>query len=159
MPQRLLTEYAADAAGDIRPLANAGVSKGSDGAVTELAASVADEAVAELADDKSLLKGRVPQVDDWVDAWAESTEQVSFRKQARIWSKKGCARARNLRQTRRKQVNIIAEVRRQDIREQPNRATYISLSMDERRHLKFVRYRFDAPTKLFVHRGFRTSCL
>ena len=74
LPQRLLNECAADAAGDIRPLANAGVSKCSDEAVAELAASVADEAVAELTDDKSLLKGRVPQVDDWVDAWAESTE-------------------------------------------------------------------------------------
>ena len=122
-------------------------------AVAELSASVADEAVAELADDKSLLKGRVPQVDDWVDAWAESTEKVSFRKQARIWSKKRCARARNLRQIRRKQLKIIAEVRRQDIREQLRRATYIGLSMDERQYLKIVRYRCDAPTKPFVHRG------
>ena len=32
--------------------------------VAELAASVADEAVAELVDDKSLLEGRVPQVGD-----------------------------------------------------------------------------------------------
>ena len=78
LPQRLLNECAAAAAGDIRPLANAGVSKGSDEAVAELAASVADEAVAELADDKSLLKGRVPQVDGWVDVWAESTGQLVF---------------------------------------------------------------------------------
>ena len=153
LPQLLLNGRAADAAGDIRPLANDGVSKGSDGAVAELAASVADEAIAELADDKNLLKGRVPQVDDWVDAWAESTEQVSFRKQARIWTKKGgCARARNLRQIRRKQLKIIAEVRRQDIREQLRRATSIGLSMDERRDTKVVRVRCDAPTKLFVHR-------
>ena len=153
LPQRLLNECAADAAGDIRPLASAGASKGSDEAVAELSASVSDEAVAELADDKSLLKGRVPQVDDWVDAWAESTEQVSFRKQARIWTKKGgCARARNLRQIRRKQLKIIAEVRRQDIREQLRRATSIGLSMDERRDTKVVRVRCDAPTKLFVHR-------
>ena len=80
----LRSECAADAAGGIRPWANVGVSKGSDEAVAELSASVADEAVAELADDKSLLKGRVPQVDDWVDAWTESTEQVNFRKQAHI---------------------------------------------------------------------------
>ena len=60
LPQRLLNECVADAAGDIPQLASvAGVS-----AVAELSASVADEAVAELADDKSLLKGRVPQVDD-----------------------------------------------------------------------------------------------
>ena len=64
LPQWLLSECAAGAAGDIRPLANAGVSKGSDEAAAELSASVADEAVAELADVKSLLGGRVPQVDD-----------------------------------------------------------------------------------------------
>ena len=50
-------------------------------------------------------------------------------------------------------MNIIAEVRRQDIREQLRRATCIGLSMDERRYLKIVRYRCDAPTKPFVHRG------
>ena len=40
----LRSECAADAAGGIRPWANVGVSKGSDEAVAELAASVADEA-------------------------------------------------------------------------------------------------------------------
>ena len=45
-------------------MANAGVSKGSDEAVAELSASVADEAVADLVDDKSLLEGRVPQGGD-----------------------------------------------------------------------------------------------
>ena len=40
----LRSECAADAAVGIRPLANDGVSKGSDEAVAELAASVADEA-------------------------------------------------------------------------------------------------------------------
>ena len=148
LPQRLLNEYVADAAGDIPQLASAGAS-----AIAELSASAADEAVAELADDKSLLKGRVPQVDDWVDAWAESTERVSFTKQARISSKKGCVRARNLRQIRRKQLKIIAEVRRQDIRAQSRRATCIGLSMDERRKLMIARFRCDAPTKLFVHQG------
>ena len=120
---------------------------------------MADEAVAELVDDKRLLKGRLPQVDDWVDAWAESTEQVSFRTQARISSKKGCVRARNLRQISRKQTKIVAEVRRQDIREQLMQATCIGLSMDERRYLKIVRFQCDAPTKPFVHRGFWASCL
>ena len=64
LPQWLLNECAAGAAGDIRPLANVGVSKGSDEAVAELSGSVADEAVAELVDDRSLLEGRVPQVGD-----------------------------------------------------------------------------------------------
>ena len=64
LPQWLLNEYAAGAAGDIRPWANVGVANGSDEAVAELSASVADEAVAELVDDKSLLGGRVPHVGD-----------------------------------------------------------------------------------------------
>ena len=64
LPQWFLNECAAGAAGDIRPWANVGVSKGSDEAVAELSASVADEAVAELVDDKSLLEGRVPHVGD-----------------------------------------------------------------------------------------------
>ena len=44
LPQWLLNECAAGAAGGIRPWANVGVSKGSDEAVVELAASVVDEA-------------------------------------------------------------------------------------------------------------------
>ena len=39
----MLNECVADAAGDLRPSANAGVSKGSNEAVAELAASVGDE--------------------------------------------------------------------------------------------------------------------
>ena len=56
----MLDEYVADAAGDIPQLASVvGVS-----AVAELSASVADEAVAELADDKSLLEVRMTDVGD-----------------------------------------------------------------------------------------------
>ena len=86
-----MNECVADAAGEIRQLASAGVSavaelsaSVADEAVAELAASVVHEAFAELVDDKSFLDGRVPQVDEWVVDWAESTEHVSFRKQARI---------------------------------------------------------------------------
>ena len=45
-------------------MASVGVSKGSDEAIAELSASVADEAVGELVDDKSLLEGRVPHAGD-----------------------------------------------------------------------------------------------
>ena len=46
------------------------------------------ETASEVLDDSSLLKGRVPQCKDWLEAWAESTEQVAFHKQERLARKK-----------------------------------------------------------------------
>ena len=102
----------------------------------------------------SLLKGRVPQISDWLDCWAESTDVMAFRKQIRIWGKKNRSRsAGNWRQTRRKMVGIMAAVRREEIREQLRKATFISIAMDERQYQKVLRYRCDAPTEPFVHSG------
>ena len=39
---------------------------------------IVSETASELLSDKYLLKGKVPQCQDWLDAWAESTEQVAF---------------------------------------------------------------------------------
>ena len=36
---------------------------------------------------KQLLKGRVPQLAEWIDAWASSTSTASYRKQERIKQK------------------------------------------------------------------------
>ena len=47
------------------------------------------ECTPEVLNDSHLLKGRVPQCQDWRDAWVESTEQIAFHKQAR------CARKKN----------------------------------------------------------------
>ncbi len=102
----------------------------------------------------SLLKGRVPQISDWLDCWAESTDVLAFRKQIRIWGKKNRNRsAGNWRQTRRKMVGIMAAVRREEIREQLRKATFISIAMDERQYQKILRYRCDAPTEPFMHSG------
>ena len=46
------------------------------------------EASTTILDDSRVLKGNVPQCDDWLSAWAESTEQISFRKQCRLSEKK-----------------------------------------------------------------------
>ena len=111
------------------------------------------QATAEVQNDSCLLKGRVPQPEDWLDTWAESTEQIAFHKQARIIDKKRVLKWRNLRRIRRKQVRIMAEVRREDVRKQLRSAQFISLSMDDRKYQKIIRFRCDAPMEPFVHRG------
>ena len=117
-------------------------------------AKVIDEARSEVLDDRRLLKGRVPQGQDWLDAWAESTEQVAFHKQARLVGKKMLSRIQvNLRRIRREQVRIMAEARREVLRRQFGEAQFISVSMDDRKYQKIVRFRCDAPSKPFVRRG------
>ena len=113
-------------------------------AAEEVSAAVA-EAKSAVFDDAKLLKGRVPQPQDWLSAWAESTENMSFRKQARLESKKQTLRYKNTRKIRRKQLQIIAETRREDIKEMLHSATCISLSMDDRKYQKIIRFRCDAP--------------
>ena len=117
------------------------------------AGKVVAETESDIFDDRWLLKGRVPQVQDWLDAWAESTEQVAFHKQARILGKKGQLRHNNLRRMRRKQIRVIAEARRSNIREQLREAQFISISMDDRKYEKVLRFRCDAPSEPFVRRG------
>ena len=113
------------------------------------------EATSEVVDseDSRLLKGRVPQCQDWLNAWSESTEQIAFHKQARILLKKNAMKWANVRRIRGKQVGIIAEARREVIRKQLGEAQFISLSMDDRQYQKVVRFRCDAPAKPFVHNG------
>ena len=125
-----------------------------DAALAKEARASVMEATAAAKKAGNLLKGRVPQAQDWMDAWAENTEKLGFHKQERLAtkkdaSKKGC----NLRKVRRKQIRIMAEVRREDIRKQFAEATCISLAMDDRQYQKIIRYRCDAPQEPFVHRG------
>ena len=40
------------------------------------------------AEDRALLRGRVPQARDWQDAWADCTTSMSFNKQEQIAAKK-----------------------------------------------------------------------
>ena len=104
-------------------------------------------------DDKQLLKGRVPQPDDWVKAWAECTEKIAFRKQERLEGKREGESLPNFRRLRRKQIRIMAEARRMDIRQELSEATAITLAMDDRKYQKLIRYRCDAPNEPFVRRG------
>ena len=114
-----------------------------------VASSCITEARHDYVDDKQLLKGRVPQSDDWVKAWAECTEKLAFRKQERLEGKREGERRPNFRRIRRKQVRIMAEARRMDIRQELSEATSITLAMDDRKHRKLIRYRCDAPKAPF----------
>ena len=79
-------------------------------------------ATAQVVADERLLKGRVPQVQDWLSAWAESTEQSSFRKQGRLTGKRAERARKNVRRLRRKQVRLIADNRRMHVRKILKRA-------------------------------------
>ena len=77
------------------------------------------EASTTILDDRRVLKGNVPQVGDWLSAWAESTEKTSFRKQDRMFKKMNRKQPRlklNLRRMRGKQVRVMAEASREVIR-------------------------------------------
>ena len=111
------------------------------------------EAKRDYLDDKQLLKGRVPQPDDWVKAWADCTEKIEFRKQERLEGKREGEILPNFRRIRRKQIRIMAEARRMDIRQELSEATAITLAMDVRLYQKLIRYRCDAPNEPFVRRG------
>ena len=84
-----------------------------------------------------------------------SQQRMDFHKQERLArkKKKSFRHRSNLRRIRRKQVRIMAEVRREDLRKQLSEAQFISLSMDERQYQKIVRVRCDAPLAPFFRRG------
>ena len=76
-------------------------------------------AEAEQAEAEALLKGRVPQLQDWIDAWASASSTTSYRKEDRVRRKRSQGRtSSNIRTRRRKQVRVIAEV----IRDQHSQA-------------------------------------
>ena len=87
-------------------------------------------------------KGRVPQLQDWIAAWAECCESVSFRKQSRVYEKQ--TGACNSRKTRRNQLSIMAEVARRRVRKRLREASCIALAVDGKGPRKIWRYRCDA---------------
>jgi len=108
-----------------------------------------------ILDDSHVLKGNVPQCDDWLSAWAESTEQTVFLKQSRLTEKRtGKSRLNvDLNRIRRKQVKVMAETHREVLRKRFGEAQFISLAMDDRQYQKVVRFRCDAPREPYVHSG------
>ena len=105
-------------------------------------------------------RGRVPQVQTWVDAWAATSSGMSFNKQATVqckkagvtasaWSEKAGVTARVShdahRKLSRKLLTIMSEVVRQSCRQEIRCATSVALAIDGRGKRKVVRYRCDMP--------------
>lgn len=106
-------------------------------------------------------RGRVPQVQAWVDAWAETSSSLSFRKQATVQCKKAGVTASALsekagvtarrvshaahRKLSQKLLTIMSEVVRQSCRQEIRCATSVALAIDGRGKRKVVRYRCDMP--------------
>ena len=99
-----------------------------------------------------LLRGNVPSASDWQDAWSVASELTSLRCEGRVMEKRTSATGERLLHKRRKrirnQMQIMAEVIRQNIRSTLAKATNITLAVDEAQHRKIVRFRADSSEPL-----------
>ena len=110
-----------------------------------------DQVVEATAEDINILQGNVPSPAEWKDAWATVSETMSLRKEARVFVKKFSGEAFMLNRRRkrlRKQLVVMAEVLRRQIRNVFRQATSISLAMDECKYRKIIRFRADLPVAL-----------
>ena len=107
-----------------------------------------------------VFKGRVPPPGDWVDAWAEVSEGLSFLKQERLASKRGSAAGtgkghhrspKQLRKRRARQLAVMAEVERQRTRAVVGNATSISLAFDAKGARRVVRLRAETAVEPYAH--------
>jgi hypothetical protein len=97
----------------------------------------------------AVLKGNVPSLAEWRDAWAVLSETVSLRKGSRICEKQlGASGVRNKKRKRyRQQLRVMAEVLRRKVRKVLSQATSITLALDESKYRKIIRYRADLPSR------------
>ena len=94
--------------------------------------------------------GRVPQVQDWVEAWADFTSFCSVRKQCSMALKRG---ERCRRNQRRKMLAIQAETARSRTRKRVREATSLTIAVDECAARKVLRVCGDMPTAPFTFQG------
>ena len=98
------------------------------------------DAASEFTMDEEIFAGKVPQIKDWVDAWADVSSSISFLKQERCAKKKGeYLKGR----WRRMMLSIIAEAVRTATRKRLREATCITLSVDDSKRRKLIRFRCD----------------
>ena len=105
----------------------------------------------ELATIAELFKGRVPQLQEWVDAWADCSSAVSFLKQEEISRKR-----HKVHHTRRhigKMALVMGEVARMRARKTLKAATSITIALDESKTRKVLRFCCDTPTPPYVAHG------
>ena len=101
------------------------------------------------AKDAALLKWNAPPPEEWQDGWASLSEKLSLRKAARIDGKRRSACAPECNRTRkryRRQLVVMADVLRSNVRRVLCQATSTSLSLDESKYSKIVRFRADLPS-------------
>ena len=126
-------------------------------AVPEAAASAAAAVSAktcsgkELAATNDLFKGRVPQVQEWLDVWADTSSGVSFLKQASISRKKGHACKSRFQRT--KMAGVMAEITRRKNRALLKEASSITIALDESNTRKVVRFCCDTPRPPYTAHG------
>ncbi len=118
-----------------------------------LAQDVKAEPLVAALPDLRILKGFVPQLEDWRTAWAESSSSVSYNKQETMLSRRLGRRAGSVRKQRRKMVRIMAEVARRALRIHLRAATSISIALDSRGRFKVLRFRCDMPGAPYVFNG------
>ena len=87
------------------------------------------------------LRGNVPQRDDWVGVWADSSSVISFRKQEAIQEKRGQPQFE--RKRKRQMLAVEAEAVRESSRKRLRLATSVSVAFDECDTRKVIRVRCD----------------
>ena len=107
------------------------------------------------AADAALFKGNVPSQAEWREAWTVLSECVSLRKAGRMREKEqaGIHTETKKRKRYRLQQRVMAEVLRRKIRKVLGQATAISLSLDECKGRKIVRFRADLPSAYCAQPG------
>ena len=111
----------------------------------EVGLTTDEQATDEQVEAEALLKGRVPQLQDWIDAWASASSTTSYRKENRVRQKRSQGRtSSNIRTRRRKQVRVIADVIRDQHRQALTAATSTSLAVGSRGKYKVARFRCDS---------------
>ena len=109
-------------------------------------------------EDAHILRGRVPKAKDWLDAFIDNDENLSWRKQERLSLRRvpensGAVHLRNLRKVRRRQIRIMARVAKRRVQQWVRGCQALTLVLDEAQGRKLVRFRCDAKARPFFHRG------
>ena len=88
-------------------------------------------------------RGNVPQREEWLEVWADSTSTIGFRKQDAVNEKRCLSQME--RRKRCKMVAVMACVVRNGTRKRLREATSVSVAVDECDTRKVIRVRCDTP--------------
>ena len=111
-----------------------------------------DEVVEPPAEDIDMLKANVPSPAESKDAWTIVSETIALRKEGRVFVKTSAEAfmVNRRRKRHRKQLVVMAEVLRRQIRNVFRQATSISLALDECKYRKIIRFRADLLVALSI---------